>query len=152
MDGLWSSPDLVGLISMAVANREALALSKGWWRTPAKFARAIGHRRNRNTKDGSRRNITAHYDLGNDFYAEWLDPSMTYSAAVFDGGYDLEAAQLRKYARMLDALQASPGDHILEIGCGWGGFAEYAARRGMRVLSMQCASWAGSICSSIVRA
>ena len=93
------------------------------------------HWRRRNSRRGSRRNIHAHYDLGNDFYALWLDPTMTYSAALFEGADSqaLEAAQTAKYERILEQIGAKQGDSILEIGCGWGGFAETAARRGMRV-------------------
>jgi len=88
-----------------------------------------------NTRSGSRRNIVAHYDLGNDFYTLWLDPTMSYSSAWFAGNLaqPLEQAQQAKYERILDRLGARPGEHILEIGCGWGGFAEAAARRGCRV-------------------
>ena len=88
-----------------------------------------------NTRSGSRRNIVAHYDLGNDFYKLWLDPTMSYSSAWFAGNLaqPLEQAQQAKYERILDRLGARPGEHILEIGCGWGGFAEAAARRGCRV-------------------
>lgn len=88
-----------------------------------------------NTRSGSRRNIVAHYDLGNDFYKLWLDPTMSYSSAWFAGdlAQPLEQAQQAKYERILDRLGARPGEHILEIGCGWGGFAEAAARRGCRV-------------------
>ena len=128
MDGLWSSPDLVGLISMAVANREGLALSKGWWRAPAKVARTIGHRRNRNTKSGSRRNITAHYDLGNEFYRLWLDETMTYSSAVFETPQQpLADAQRNKYRAIAERAGVKAGDHVLEIGTGWGGMALYLA-------------------------
>lgn len=88
-----------------------------------------------NTRSGSRRNIVAHYDLGNDFYKLWLDPTMSYSSAWFAGNLaqPLDQAQQAKYERILDRLGARPGEHILEIGCGWGGFAEAAARRGCRV-------------------
>ena len=85
---------------------------------------------NANTREGSRRNIASHYDLGNDFYALWLDPTMTYSSARFDGDttLSLQDAQTRKYQRMLDLLELPAGQSLLEIGCGWGGFAEHAAR------------------------
>jgi cyclopropane-fatty-acyl-phospholipid synthase len=88
-----------------------------------------------NTRKGSRKNIYAHYDIGNDFYSRWLDPSMTYSSALFEDGInDLEQAQLRKYEEMVRRLELQPQHHVLEIGCGWGGFAEYAARNvGCRV-------------------
>jgi cyclopropane-fatty-acyl-phospholipid synthase len=128
MDGLWSSPDLVALISLAVANRHALALSRGWWRGPAKIARTISHRRNRNTKAGSRRNITAHYDLGNDFYKLWLDETMTYSSAIFESPEEsLAEAQRNKYRAIAANAGLEAGQHVLEIGTGWGGFARYAA-------------------------
>jgi len=138
MDGLWSSPDLVGLISMAVANREALALSKGWWRTPARIARTVGHRRNRNTRSGSRRNITAHYDLGNDFYRLWLDETMTYSSAVFESPeQSLADAQRAKYRSIAERARVTADDHVLEIGTGWGGMALYlAGELGARVTTV----------------
>ena len=139
MDGLWSSPDLVGLISMAVANREALALSQGWWRTPAKIARTIGHRRNRNTKSGSRRNITAHYDLGNDFYRLWLDETMTYSSADFESPeQSLTDAQRNKYRSIAErAGLASPGlrdasSRDRNGGCRSRGGSERPGRAGAR--------------------
>jgi cyclopropane-fatty-acyl-phospholipid synthase len=113
---------------MAVANRESLALSKGWWRLPAKAARTIGHRRNRNTKSGSRRNITAHYDLGNDFYRLWLDETMTYSSAVFESpAQSLADAQRAKYQAIAERARIEAGHHVLEIGTGWGGMALYLA-------------------------
>jgi len=88
-----------------------------------------------NTRSGSRRNIVAHYDLGNEFYSLWLDPTMSYSSAYFAGDHSrtLEQAQQAKYKRILDRLGAKAGDSILEIGCGWGGFAEAAGRRGCKV-------------------
>ena len=89
----------------------------------------LRHWLNRNTRRQARRNIHAHYDLGNAFYSAWLDPSMTYSSALFeDGTTDLTAAQLRKYRRLAEAIDLKPGQKLLEIGCGWGGFAEYAAK------------------------
>ncbi len=138
MDGLWSSPDLVALISLAVANRHALALSKGWWRIPGRISRTLAHRRNRNTKSGSRRNITAHYDLGNDFYRLWLDETMTYSSAVFESPHQsLADAQRAKYRAIAERAGIEAGQHVLEIGTGWGGFALYAAGElGARVTSV----------------
>ena len=128
VDGLWSSPDLVGLISMAVANRQGLALSKGWWRVPARISRTVAHRRNRNTKTGSRRNITAHYDLGNEFYRLWLDETMTYSSALFESPeQSLADAQRNKYRAIAERAGVEPGMHVLEIGTGWGGMALYLA-------------------------
>jgi cyclopropane-fatty-acyl-phospholipid synthase len=88
----------------------------------------VRHLLNRNSRAGSRKNIHAHYDIGNAFYQLWLDPSMTYSSALFSEGASLEAAQEAKYRRIADQLQLPPGARVLEIGCGWGGFAETAAR------------------------
>jgi cyclopropane-fatty-acyl-phospholipid synthase len=91
-----------------------------------------------NSKKQARKNISHHYDLGNDFYGLWLDDTMTYSSAIFEqGDNSLEMAQRAKYASMVDQMGAQPGDHILEIGCGWGGFAEYAAKeRGLKVTGL----------------
>ena len=92
----------------------------------------------RNHREQARKNISYHYDLGNDFYRLWLDDTMTYSSALFETGQEShEAAQIAKYASMVDQMGAQPGDHILEIGCGWGGFAEYAAKeRGLKVTGL----------------
>jgi cyclopropane-fatty-acyl-phospholipid synthase len=128
VEGLWSSPDLVALISLAVANKQELALSGGWWRVPAKVGRTVAHRRHRNTRAGARRNITAHYDLGNDFYELWLDETMTYSSAVFESPEQgLADAQRNKYRLMAEHAGIERGQNVLEIGSGWGGFALYAA-------------------------
>ena len=90
----------------------------------------LWHRARDNNPRGSKENISAHYDLGNEFYRLWLDETMTYSSAVFDAtGNSLEAAQRRKYEKVMEALELKKGDQILEIGSGWGGFAEEAAKR-----------------------
>ncbi|MDL2357358.1 MAG: cyclopropane-fatty-acyl-phospholipid synthase [Pseudomonadota bacterium] len=129
IDGDWSTSDLAGLIELLVRNRaEIESLVYGsWW---GSLAYRIKHLLNRNSKSGSRKNIHAHYDIGNPFYQLWLDPSMTYSSALFTeaAGGNLELAQAAKYRRILDQLQLPPGAKVLEIGCGWGGFAEMAAR------------------------
>lgn len=126
--GRWDSEDLTALLTLAAFNQQVMerALHGSWWAT---LAYRIRHLLRANTRSGSRRNIHAHYDLGNDFYRLWLDDSMTYSAALFAGdhGRSLEAAQAVKYQRILERLDVQPGDHVLEIGCGWGGFAEHAA-------------------------
>ena len=128
MDGLWSSPDLPALLRLAARNREALSLSGGWFRAPAQLARTIAHRARRNTRTGSRRNIEAHYDLGNDFYRLFLDETLTYSSAVFaSAGQSLADAQRNKYRVLAANAQLRSGMHVLEIGTGWGGFALYAA-------------------------
>jgi cyclopropane-fatty-acyl-phospholipid synthase len=153
VDGLWSSPDLVALISLAVANRQALALSKGWWRLPARVVRTVSHRRNRNTRPGSRRNIAAHYDLGNDFYSLWLDETMTYSSAVFaTPEQSLADAQRNKYRLMAARAGLAAGQHVLEIGTGWGGFALYAAGElGCRVTTVTVSKAQHELASRRVR-
>jgi len=128
ISGAWHTPDLTGVLSLLANNRSALdqAIYGRWW---GRIYSRLRHLLNANTKQGARRNIAIHYDLGNDFYARWLDPSMTYSSARFDGdlGLSLEAAQARKYQHMLELLDLPDGQSLLEIGCGWGGFAEHAA-------------------------
>ena len=138
MDGLWSSPDLAGLIGLASLNREALALSAGWFRIPTQLGRTLAHRRRRNTKDNARRNIAAHYDLGNYFYRLFLDETMTYSSAVFaTPDQALADAQRNKYRIVAANAGLTRGQHVLEIGSGWGGFALYAAGElGCRVTSI----------------
>lgn len=137
IEGEWTSPDLVTLLALLADNTERLAGAFrggaiGW------LVNRLTHRRRANTRKGARRNILAHYDLGNDFFAAWLDPSMTYSSARFDAGVDdLESAQRAKYRAIAHHAQLKPGDHVLEIGCGWGGFAEVAAREfGARVTGL----------------
>ena len=137
LDGLWDAPDLTGLLTLLARNREPLARAVyGSWRQL--LSARIRHWFNRNSRAGSRRNIMAHYDLGNDFYRLWLDAGMSYSAALYRAEDDgsLTAAQDAKYRRILDRLQASPGDSVLEIGCGWGGFAEMARDRGLQVTGL----------------
>jgi cyclopropane-fatty-acyl-phospholipid synthase len=138
VDGLWSSPDLASVLRLAARNREALALASGWFRAPAQLVRTVAHRMRRNTRTGSRRNIAAHYDLGNDFYQLFLDETMTYSSAVFvDPADELADAQRRKYEVMAANAGLRRGGHVLEIGTGWGGFALYAAGElGCRVTSV----------------
>jgi cyclopropane-fatty-acyl-phospholipid synthase len=145
--GDWHTDSLPALLKLLLANRDVIdrALYGSWW---GQAAYRIRHLFNRNTRAGSRRNIHAHYDLGNAFYSAWLDPSMTYSSALWagDAGRTLQAAQQAKYERILDALALAPGARVLEIGCGWGGFAEIAARRGLHVtgltLSTEQHAWA----------
>ncbi|MGV8893747.1 MAG: class I SAM-dependent methyltransferase [Burkholderiaceae bacterium] len=129
IDGHWSTDNLSGLIEIFVRNRNAVesVIYGSWW---GSLLYRLKHVFNRNSRAGSRKNIHAHYDIGNDFYQLWLDPSMTYSSALFaDGNTDnLHAAQNAKYRRILDELQLPPNARVLEIGCGWGGFAELATR------------------------
>ena len=133
----WDSPDPAVAVAFAAANMDvgAQAPSVRWLTRPWRLLR---HALRANTRWGARRNIAAHYDLGNDFYGLWLDAGMTYSSALFtDQQTTLERAQNAKYRRILDRLGAAPGDHVLEIGCGWGGFAEMAARDyGLRVTAL----------------
>lgn len=137
IEGLCDTPDLVALIELLALNETHLArIAHGkWWR---RVALRLAHLLRPNTRAGARRNIRAHYDLGNDFYALWLDPTMTYSSAMFEGdaSRSLDAAQFAKYERILDRLGVRQGDTLLEIGCGWGAFAETAARRGARVTAI----------------
>ncbi len=133
MRGDWDSPEPAQVLHLLAQNEEALS-AQGRSVRIINWINRVRHSLNRNSISGSRRNIAAHYDLGNDFYRLWLDPSMTYSSALFDGGEgDLEQAQQRKYGRLLDQLDAQPGQQVLEIGCGWGGFAVEAAKRGLYV-------------------
>lgn len=141
--GEWESPDPVPLFALFMANGDALGNSgraRGLWRVAARVA----HWFNRNSKAGSRRNIHAHYDLGNDFYAPWLDPSMTYSSAVFDRDAALQEGQRRKWDLLAQRL-GEPAT-VLEIGCGWGSLANFFAGRGARVtaisLSDEQLAWA----------
>ncbi len=133
-DGLLDSPDLTALLRLALRNEAALG-SAAAGSLPARTWYWLKHKLRRNSKSGSKRNIHAHYDLGNDFYQLWLDPSWTYSSAWFDGHYDLPLAlaQAAKYQRICDVLGLKPGMRVLEIGCGWGGFAEHATRQGIAV-------------------
>lgn len=132
--GWVETPDLVGLLRLAIRNEDALprTVSGG---PAARVWYALRHALRRNTHAGSRRNIHAHYDLGNAFYALWLDSTLTYSGALFDGNPNLplEDAQAVKYQRIVETLGLRAGMHVLEIGCGWGAFAIHAARRGIHV-------------------
>ena len=128
LQGEWDSPHLTGLFAFGAANNDFL-ISNIKPPSAMKHLNRWHHGRNANTRSGSRRNIAAHYDLGNDFYGQWLDETMTYSSALF-ATFDepLAIAQQAKYHRLAQALILRAGDRILEIGCGWGGFAEIAAQ------------------------
>ncbi|MBD8548713.1 SAM-dependent methyltransferase [Sphingomonas sp. CFBP 8760] len=131
--GDWSSPDAVPLFDLFMRNRVPLgdAARAG---AVARLAGRAWHRLRRNDRGGARRNIAAHYDLGNDFYREWLDESLTYSSAIFERlGQSLAEAQAAKLHAILDRTATKPGDTVLEIGCGWGSFAALAAGEGRRV-------------------
>ena len=124
----WDTPNLTQFLYIFCVNHDLIQTMLG--NNPlARFVQLVRHWLNRNTKRQARRNIYAHYDIGNSFYSAWLDPSMTYSSALFeDGTNDLTAAQHNKYRRLAEAINLQPGQTVLEIGCGWGGFAEYAAK------------------------
>jgi len=131
--GEWTSPDPVPLFDLFVRNRATLG-DAGRAGGVGRIAKRAWHWFQRNSRTGSRRNIAYHYDLGNDFYAPWLDASMTYSSALFAPGVaSLAQGQAEKLAAVLERTGTVPGDRILEIGCGWGSFAELAARGGRQV-------------------
>ena len=125
--GEWESPDLTKFLQLFCVNQRVIAaLMDG--KPIVRFLQMLRHWMNRNTKSGSRRNIHAHYDLGNRFYSAWLDETMTYSSAIFDGSDNLADGQTQKYRALADRTGINASHHVLEIGCGWGGFAEYAAK------------------------
>ena len=128
MLGEAASANLPGLIELAVIQNDYVEdrLRFSWLKT---LFRQLTHRLRRNSREGSRKNISFHYDLGNSFYAKWLDGSMTYSAAIYeDDQTNLLDAQHAKYRRLAELVDIRPGDRVLEIGCGWGGFAEYVGQ------------------------
>ena len=138
MDGDWESPDVTQFLLLFVVNVEAGEALAGGSNALLTALQRFRHWLNRNTRIRAKRNISAHYDLGNDFYEKWLDPSMTYSSALFStGANDLQSAQMAKYRALAKDTGIGPDDHVLEIGCGWGGFAEFAAREiGCRVTGL----------------
>ena len=151
LDGDWRTDDLAALLDIMVRNRTAIeaVVYGSWWGRLVSRMRRLGRA---NTKAGSRRNVEAHYDLGNDFYSLWLDPTMTYSSALFDKrdaaqpAQSLAQAQVAKYRKLLGELAITGSDpSVLEIGCGWGGFAEVAAREtraSVKGLTLSREQWA----------
>ncbi|HSM31140.1 MAG TPA: cyclopropane-fatty-acyl-phospholipid synthase family protein [Woeseiaceae bacterium] len=135
IQGFWSCDELTTLVRILVKNRDVLLDMDSGTAHLTRPLQKMFHWLNRNTRNGSRRNIAAHYDLGNDFYALWLDKRMMYSSAIFERvDMSLEAASVAKLDRICRKLSLSPDDHVLEIGTGWGGFAIYAAENyGCRV-------------------
>tara|TARA_R110002126_G_scaffold167330_1_gene315114 strand:+ start:18247 stop:19392 length:1146 start_codon:yes stop_codon:yes gene_type:complete len=134
LDEWWSTPDLQAFMDVAHANEDIYDSFPGMGLV--RRFESLRFWLQSNSKKQARKNISYHYDLGNDFYKLWLDDTMTYSSALFEDNpqQSLEAAQTAKYASMVDQMGVVPGDHVLEIGCGWGGFAEYAAKtRGLKV-------------------
>ena len=134
MAGEWETENLATLLELIATNINSIEAKQrsplmAWWSKKLHNSRG-------NTLIGSRKNISAHYDLGNAFYARWLDDTMSYSSAVFDGDMDLRSAQTEKYRRIFDLAQIQQNERVLEIGCGWGGFAEYAAQQNANVLGL----------------
>src|SRR5436305_9912914 len=126
--GEWDTPDLTTFLYLFCVNHELIAgmLDSN---PAARALQMVRHWFNRNTRGQARRNIYAHYDIGNSFYKAWLDQTMTYSSALSeDRTNDLSAAQQNKYRRLAEAINVQPGQKLLEIGCGWGGFAEFVAK------------------------
>ncbi len=136
LDEWWSTPDLQAFMDVAHGNEDIYDSFPGMGLV--RRFESLRFWLQSNSKKQARKNISYHYDLGNDFYKLWLDDTMTYSSALFEDGaqQSLEAAQTAKYASMVDQMGVVPGDHVLEIGCGWGGFAEYAAKT--RSLKVTC--------------
>jgi len=135
VDGDWESDDLLGVITWFLNNAENCPTISGgkssfWKLNLLRAANRLGHLLRPNSKSGSRKNIHQHYDLGNDFYRLWLDRTLSYSSAIFQSpDQSLEEAQIAKYDALCQQLYLTPDTHIIEIGCGWGGFAEHAASR-----------------------
>lgn len=136
-EGHWSSTDVTRFLELFCYN-EHIIHERMMGNPLARFAMRVKHWLHKNTRRQAQRNISAHYDLGNTFYEQWLDPSMTYSSALFQtGANDMQSAQMAKYAALADATGIQAGDRVLEIGCGWGGFAEYlASERGAHVTGL----------------
>ena len=137
LEGGWSTPDLQAFMDVIHADNNDAYDSFGGLQI-IRFWERLRHWMNSNSKEQAKKNISYHYDLGNEFYGLWLDDTMTYSSAIFETGQEsLEKAQTAKYKSMVDQMGAQPGDHVLEIGCGWGGFAEYAAKeRGLKITGL----------------
>ncbi|WP_136657136.1 cyclopropane-fatty-acyl-phospholipid synthase family protein [Nitratireductor sp. XY-223] len=138
MDGDWESPDIPTFLELFLVNTDIGNHIASGAKGLASLMERLRHLFRANTKAQARKNIAAHYDLGNAFYEKWLDPSMTYSSALFQtGANDLHSGQKAKYKALADAIGITPDSHVLEIGCGWGGFAEYTAKEiGARVTGL----------------
>ena len=133
IDGLWDSTDIQSLLRLFLVNRQVIekAIYGSWW---GRLSYRIKHWLNKNSKTGSKKNIHAHYDIGNAFYSLWLDPSMTYSSACFKNkDTSLIEAQEAKYQRIIDSINVHAGQNILEVGCGWGGLMEAASNQGINI-------------------
>ncbi len=133
IDGLWDSTDIQSLLRLFLVNRQVIekAIYGSWL---GRLGYRIKHWLNKNSKTGSKKNIHAHYDIGNAFYSLWLDPSMTYSSACFKNkDTSLIEAQEAKYQRIIDSINVDAGQNILEVGCGWGGLMEAASNQGINI-------------------
>ncbi|MDX5416122.1 MAG: class I SAM-dependent methyltransferase, partial [Alphaproteobacteria bacterium] len=127
LDGMWDSPNVTAFLQFFIRNKDALQ-DRLTGMPVVRFLSRIGHLMRRNSKSGSKRNIEYHYDLGNSFYDRWLDTTMTYSSALFEyPDQELSEAQTNKYRTLARNMDLRPEHHLLEIGSGWGGFAEFAA-------------------------
>jgi cyclopropane-fatty-acyl-phospholipid synthase len=137
LEGWWSTDDLQGFMDLLLYKNEAVFDGFPGMGL-VRFYERLRHMLRNNSRGQARKNISYHYDLGNDFYRKWLDDTMTYSSALFKSGQETtEKAQEQKYKSMVDQMGVKRGDHVLEIGCGWGGFAEYAAKeRGLKVTGL----------------
>ena len=152
--GSWSSPDPVAVVRLLVRNRETLAALEGGFARISRSFLALAHALRRNTRGGSRANIAAHYDVSNEFFALFLDETMTYSCGLFPrAGASLREASLAKIERLCDLIQLTERDHLLEIGTGWGAFALHAARRhGCRVTTTTISARQHELARACVRA
>ena len=135
-EGWWTTDDLTGLVRLLARNAETLVGLDGGLARLAMPIFRLAHKLRRNTRSGAKANIVAHYDLGNAFFSRWLDPTMTYSSALYSAGTNLEAAQVAKIDRLLDRIALSKDEHLVEIGTGWGELALRAAGRGARVTTV----------------
>ncbi len=153
MDGLWSSPDLTSVIRLGVRNLAALETSNSALSIGQRLLDVVGHKLRPNNLRGSRKNIEAHYDLSNDFFRLFLDEKMLYSSAVYlNAGDTLEQAQIEKIDRLCRKLRLTPGDHVLEIGSGWGAFAEHAVNNyGVKITSTTISKQQYEHCAEVFR-
>ena len=138
VEGWWDSPDLAAFLTMAAINQDA-SFSGPVGSAVKRSISAVWNAVKPDRRSGAVDTMAGHYNLGNEFYELWLDPTMTYSSGVFTHTDDLEAAQQAKYARITELAGVVPGTEVLEIGCGWGGFAEYAAGIGASVTGLTIA-------------
>lgn len=129
VEGYWDANDLVAMLELGILNRQRLSFNNRWLSLPGRVRSRRAHRRNRNTLEGSKHNIHAHYDLSNDFFGLWLDESRSYSCALYEReDQSLEDAQVNKYRSLAEKAGIKASDHVLDVGCGWGGFSVWLAK------------------------